>query len=348
MRHFAIAIFLQASLCAQSVVVTAPGAAQSEPQSASDVVATHPANLVFVSDGGTGGAGSGFVCEFHGKPALITNIHVVAGMRAPRFTGLDNIPVKVAGNPACAVGHDILHYALPPDAPIPKLRVAPKLEDVAAIGDKVFVLGNSEGARVIAPLSGTISGLGPDLIEVTAEFVPGNSGSPIIHAKSGLVIGIATYLKMRDQKWISGDSKDAKIRRFGYRLDSVKNWQPVDWTVFTKERAEVEKIQQLTIDLANLLGDMKDGRINFAAHKNPAIATHINNFRDKISSRLSATDHAAAVNSFLRFMRSVSQQDITDANTRVRYDYFRRTVADEKQVRTLFTEIFDKLVKELR
>ena len=323
---------------------------QGAPKTASALVAEHAANLVFVSDGETGGAGSGFVCEFQGKPALLTNIHVVAGMRAPTFKRLDNTVMKTVGNPASAVGHDILNYALSPDAPMPKLRAASKVGEVAAIGDEVFVLGNSEGARVIAPLSGTIVGIGPDLVEVTAEFVPGNSGSPIIHAKSGLVIGIATYLTVRDQKWLSGESKDKKVRRFGYRLDSVKNWQPVDWAVFEKERTELQRVQQLTSDLADLLRDMKDGIITFAAHKNHAIARHVKAFQEKVgtSSRVNAADHETAVTTFLKFMRSASQQDITDANSRMHYDYFRRAIAEEKQVRTLFTEIFDKLVKQLR
>lgn len=305
-------------------------------------------NLVFVADTGTGGAGSGFICEFRGKPALFTNIHVVAGMRAPQFTKLDKTPVQPAGAPSGAVGHDILYYPLPADTPAPKLRAAPRLEDVATIGDEIFVLGNSEGARVIAPLTGKLVGLGPDLIEVTAEFVPGNSGSPIIHAKTGTVLGIATYLSMRDQKFLSGDTQAPKIRRFGYRLDSVKNWQPVDWALFAQDRAELEKIQRLTADLIALLRDMRDGVIDPAAHKNPAIARHVATFSGKTggATRISEKDRADAVATFLRFMRSVSQQDIADATRRIRYDYFTRALSEEKAVRTQLAEVFDMLVKK--
>jgi hypothetical protein len=165
-----------------------------------------------------------------------------------------------------------------------------------------------------------------------------------------MVIGIATYLTVRDQKWLSGESKDAKVRRFGYRIDSVKQWQPVDWALFERDRLELQKVQQLTADLANLLRDMKDGDIIFAAHKNPAIAPHIRTFQEKVStsSRINAADYAAAVNTFLRFMRSASKQDVADANSRMRYDYFRRALTEENQVRALFVEIFDKLVKNLK
>lgn len=342
-----IATVMQATKAKEVPVAAAPPGA---PKTAAGLVSEFSGNLVFVADQKTGGAGSGFICEHGGEPALFTNTHVVAGMGAPVFKRLDNSIAATLGAPASAVGHDIMRYRLPPEVPMPKLRAAPDVGAIAAIGDEIFVLGNSEGARVIAPLTGTIAGLGPELIEVTAEFVPGNSGSPIIHAKTGFVIGIATYLTVRDQKFLSGESKNARVRRFGYRLDSVKQWQSVDWAVFERERLEVKKAEQLTTDLTRLLHDMKDGTITFSAHKNPAIARHVQAFQDKVSSssRINATDHAAAVSMFLKFMKSVSQQDITDANNRLRYDYFRRAIAEEKQVRTLFAEIFDKLVKQLK
>ena len=320
------------------------------PLKSSVFVSERGADLVFVSDESTRGAGSGFVCDYCGKPALITNIHVAAGMRAPQFTRLDKSGVATVGAPMAAVGHDILLYSLPLGTPLPKLRVSPNVEDVAAIGDEVFVLGNSEGARVITPLTGTISGLGPELIEVTAEFVPGNSGSPIVHAKSGTVIGIATYLTVRDKKWLSEENAQAKIRRFGYRLDSVKAWQAIDWATFAKERVEFEKVSQLTSDLARLLRDMGDGVIISTLHTNPAIATHVRSFMDKVgtSTRIHPADRLTAASNLLRFMRTVSQQDIAAASRNIHYDYFVRSLNDEKAVRIQFAEIFDKLVKEIK
>ncbi len=322
-------------------------AAAATAAAASAFVSEHSACLVFVEDKGTGSAGSGFICSFRGKPALFTNIHVVAGMRAPQFTRLDKSTVNTASLPASAIGHDILHYTLPVDSAPPKLLAAERVEDVAAIGDEVFVLGNSEGARVITPLAGKIAGIGPELIEVTAEFVPGNSGSPIIHAKSGTVIGIATYIRVRDKKWLSEENAEAKIRRFGYRLDSVKGWQPVDWASFAEERVVIEKIKNLTSDLALLLRDLKDGVIVSAAHTNPAISPHVRSFVDKVggTARVNPIDRRDAASTLFKFMRSVSQQDIRVAATRIRYDYFQRALSEEKLIRTQFTEVFDEIVK---
>ena len=165
-----------------------------------------------------------------------------------------------------------------------------------------------------------------------------------------MVLGIATYLSVRDQKWLSGESKETKVRRFGYRLDSVKSWQPVDATAFARDRAELEKVQRLTADLAKLLEDMRDGTITFAKHQNPMIAPHVKNFASKVgtSTRVNEVDRGAAVNTLLRFMRSVSQADVADAGKRIRYDYFLRGLAEEKLIRTQFTEFFDKLGKALK
>jgi hypothetical protein len=308
------------------------------------------ANLVFVSDTATQSAGSGFIADFEGKPALFTNIHVVAGMQAAKFTTLDQRVIQTVGVPVAAVGHDILRYSLAPDESTPRLRVATNAAEVAEIGDEVFVLGNSEGARVISPLAGKITGLGPELIEITAEFVPGNSGSPIIHAKSGSVIGIATYLSIRDKQWLSADNAQPRIRRFGYRLDSVTQWQPVDWPSFVREKAEFEKVTLLTGDLANLLRDMKDGVIQPTLHTNAAISPHVRTYTGKVggSTRVHQSDRMDAGATLMRFMRSASQQDISDLGSKFRYDYFQRQLATEKNIRTQFTEVFDELLKRMK
>ena len=99
---------------------------------------------------------------------------------------------------------------------------------------------------------GRIVGVGPNLVEVDAPFKPGNSGSPIIHLKSGKVTGIATYLTIR--KFDSATKLPVQtpiVRRFGYRVDSVKTWQPVQWPAFLAQARQMEAIDALTADLVS-------------------------------------------------------------------------------------------------
>jgi hypothetical protein len=311
-------------------------------------------SLVFVDDA-NGATGSGFICEFDGKPYLFSNIHVVSAMRSPSFTRLDRSPLRV-GAAAAAVAHDIVRYEVPAGAaeagkPLQAMKAA---ESVAAIGDDVIVLGNSEGAHVILPLVGKISGIGPNLVEVTAEFVPGNSGSPIIHKKTGQVIGLATYAVRRDMDWLSERTSDTekakKIRRFGYRIDSVQTWQPVNWRTFSSDVAEMERISGLTKSLAAVLDDIgDDGLISRGRHQHPAIRRQIEMFVDQISKRsVSSTDRLRSKQNFLADLRAASQNDLAAARSRVAYDYFRRSLGEEEKAREQFRTIFDRLMKAQR
>src|SRR5262249_41673522 len=147
----------------------------------------------------------------------------------------------------------------------------------ATIGDQVVVLGNAEGAGVINTIGGKIVGIGPNLVEVDAPFLPGNSGSPIVHLKTGKVIGVATYLTIR--KYDSATRRPVKepiVRRFGYRLDTVKIWQPVNWQAFYAQAGEMESNEKLTRDLVSFLRDLSiNGHVSRGVHTNPAIKSRI-------------------------------------------------------------------------
>ena len=330
------AIALAACLLAQFLL----RAAQTDEQAA-ELVKTYSGSLVFVED--KSGAGSGFVCSFGGRKFVFTNQHVVAGHSGASLTLLDQSLLKV-GQAAAAVGHDIMSLALLSDTKA--MGIMTEVEKNAAIGDDVVVLGNPEGARVIKPLVGKLVGIGPNLIEVTAEFVPGNSGSPILHLKSGKVIGVATYLTVREIDGITGRAAP-KVRRFGYRLDSVKQWQPVAWPAYNEEFAMIERIKERTHDLAALIKEMaRTGGVNATHHQNPVIRRPLDKFGEATSGKgLIPTDRARAVKDLMAAMRFASENDIEQANVRLRYDFFRRELSEEQQVRGQFYKIFDEMMK---
>ena len=317
----------------------------SAPLSASDLVKTHRSNLVFVTM--EGGAGSGFIANYGNGTYLITNAHVAAGAKGAVFKSLDGVQVEV-GAPAVAVGHDIFLMALKQGGnPIP---VMTGVDENATIGDDVVVLGNAEGAGVINTITGKIVGIGPNLVEVSAPFQPGNSGSPIIHLKTGKVIGVATYAIIR--KYDSATKQPVKepiVRRFGYRLDSVKKWEPVTWQSFNAQAAEIDSAEKLTKDLVTFLQDLsKDGTVNRGAHNNPAIKTRVDQWIDAKSRRLSARDSSMADQSLLSFLKVTCQSDITAAQQRITYDYFRRQLDEQQKERTEIASYFGKIIESLR
>jgi hypothetical protein len=252
------------------------------------------------------------------------------------------------GTPAIATGHDIFLATLAPGKPAIEIMIG--VDQNAAVGDGVVVLGNAEGGGVINTIIGKIVGIGPDRVEVDAPFQPGNSGSPIIHLKSGKVIGVATYLTIK--KYDSATKEvlaTPVVRRFGYRLDSVKKWEPVAWPAFYAQAGEMEKVEQLTADLEKFLIDIaKDSRVSLGVHNNPAIKPRIDQWQASKKGRsLSAKDLAQINLNFLAFIKSACRSDTTAAQTRMTYDYFQRQLTGEQQIRGEMAEIFDKIIKDL-
>lgn len=148
------------------------------------------------------------------------------------------------------------------------LEVMQQVDKNVSIGDDVLVLGNSQGSGVVTEISGKVTGIGPELVEVDAKFVAGNSGSPIIHVKTGKVIAIATFAVIRKLDTLGKDSQFTEIRRFGYRLDTVPKWEFRQWDGFQKEGDTVAEVERKSESLIILLRDIfDDGIVNARLHQ---------------------------------------------------------------------------------
>jgi hypothetical protein len=308
------------------------------------LVQKHRASLIFVEGGG--GSGSGFICQTKDGDFLLTNQHVVAPMPSFRLTRLDRTPIPT-GAMAGAVGHDIMRFAIgKPEAPLVAME---NVDTEATIGDAIVVLGNTEGARVIQPLPGTIVGIGPDRIEVSANFLPGNSGSPIIHVKSGKVIGIATYL-MTGRFTEFRDDRREVIRRFGYRIDSVKQWQPIHWPSFQNERLAMDKVEGLTMDFVGLIREMSGKAApNSIAYKNASLSRAVRDLETTWARRqISAVDRERAANGFFSTIRALSQSDVYQARQTFRYAYFQEGLKEQAEIREEMYKLFDQILKARR
>ena len=202
---------------------------------------------------------------------------------------------------------------------------------------------------MINTITGKIVGLGPQLVEVDAPFQPGNSGSPIIHLKSGKVIGVATYAIIRKYDPSTKEPvKEPVIRRFGYRLDSIKTWQPVAWPAFSAQAAEMEALEKLTGDLGNFLDDLAhNGHVTRGANSNPVIKNRIDSWLDDRAKRLSPRDAAMADQSFLSFLKITCQNDVTAARQHLTYDYFQRGLVDQQRERNEISGVFDEIIQNL-
>lgn len=313
---------------------------KAQPTPAPDFVKQHRSAFIVVK--GRDGAGSGFVCRMGGLPWVFTNAHVLAGARETKLTRLDNTQLTpgavFAGGP-----RDIMRIGLAADHPT-SLEVTTDFDKEVAINDEVEVIGNSDGADVVTTLKGVVVGLGADRVEVSAEFIPGNSGSPIIHTKTGKVIGIATYLTRRREQFSSDPAQKDKIvvRRFGYRIDNVTQWEPVFWAAFQADAERIRRIEVLTADILHLLRTGSSSGIETEALRR--IAVNWLAIRNRPQS--SEADLRTANTRLLSDLRSLVRADITQAEAQLRYSYFREQLKNERQIRDKMFEDFDKLVKQ--
>jgi len=190
-----------------------------------------------------GGKGSGFLMEEKGQMYVVSNLHVLmSGL--PEVTLLDGRKLK-AGKLWVSEERDLGRVEVSGE----NLKGLSMRQDSPELNSPVEVNGNSDGAGVVTHLKGKVLGVGPDLLEVDAPFVQGNSGSPILD-KQGRVLAVASYATMdRDPgNWLKEDSRFGKIRRFGYRLNGV-TWKEMSWDALGKRVRMLEDMERFCYEL---------------------------------------------------------------------------------------------------
>jgi len=193
-------------------------------------------------------AGSGFIAKMDGKTYIFTNQHVIMGADSIEFKTVTGEQLKPLGV-ELALKRDIARL------PIADRQDALIISDKVAMGIPLAVFGNSEGGGVATELYGNVTGLGADLVEVSAEFVSGNSGSPVLTLDKE-VIGIASYVRYSEPSTMKEGTKfENKVRRFCYRLTDI-NWFPVNWRYYNSKYGKPYLEVQNTMDsLGAIIGD---------------------------------------------------------------------------------------------
>ncbi|MBN1670304.1 MAG: trypsin-like peptidase domain-containing protein [Kiritimatiellae bacterium] len=198
------------------------------------------------------GRGTGFLCRIGEDRYIITNTHVIEAAKSINLSttqGRKFRPDKIE----LADNQDLARLHIP-DEDVETLKMAG--ED-PAIGARVYVYGDSGGMQSITKLSGDVKGLGPDVVEISAEFVQGNSGGPILDYKSD-VLGVATFIvKPAKGEWHTKDTPFDKPRRFGVRLTGRIKWIEVPYPRFFAEASALRDVDSFMQDMhhvSKLLG----------------------------------------------------------------------------------------------
>ncbi len=135
--------------------------------------------------GGGAITGTAFAATVDGTDLLLTNAHVVAGVRSLGVRPLDGGPgVTVASwQPSRVADVAVLELADPADLP-PPLALA---DTAARRGDPVRTVGFPSGLPFTA--AGPVASVAPDRLELDLEVAPGASGSPVLDSRTGRVVG---------------------------------------------------------------------------------------------------------------------------------------------------------------
>jgi hypothetical protein len=167
-------------------------------------------------------SGSGFVCEMDGKRYFLTNKHVVSAQQRVAAFFCNGQQLKF-GRMEIAENADLVRFAVSSNQPAFKIAA-----DEPKMNERISVFGNSDAKGVLTENTGRIVGIGPGELEVTANFVHGNSGSPLVNA-NGEVLGVATYaVKDFDpDDWVKAETRYAKVRRFALRMNGYV-WKKSD------------------------------------------------------------------------------------------------------------------------
>jgi hypothetical protein len=212
-------------------------------------------------------------------------------------------------------------------------------------------LGNSLGSDVVTEIPGKVTGVGPDLIEVDAKFVHGNSGSPIVHVKTGKVLAIATFVVARKLSSLDRDSNFDEIRRFGFRLDNATAWEYPGWNRLVSEAETLKRIRRVTDDLLAVALDMyDDGYVSLDPHQGPdnVVRPYVTEYLRVVSGR-SATSDADILNAKQRLFRNLiylSRKDLSDLDLGTFTEWHRKRGKEELNnrefLRGKFTELANR------
>ncbi len=237
------------------VMMWSAGSAWGQAQNTvGDLFQLYGKSLVIVE--GKEGSGSGALLAIKGGNYILTNIHVLAENPGVTFTSASGKKLTV-GDPEFAQGHDIAR--LTTNEKLTPLPVMTRVDQTVKIGDDIVIFGNSKGEGVFAPLEGHVTAIGPRRIEIDAAIVHGDSGSPIIHVKSGKVIGIVTYATRTVLKVEEEGSKLAAVRKFGFRIDSVQGWDERTAEQFQTEWKGMQLVERRTKDLITIYESLVKG-----------------------------------------------------------------------------------------
>ena len=223
----------------------------------------------------------------------------------------------------------------------------PDIDQNVASGDQVVVLPSLTGTRVGGLIRGRIDSVAPQSISLKSSIDGANLGSPVIHLKSGKILGIAGY----SHEIASEDTGEDSSRLLGtdnrlvYRLDGLNNWQPVGWTDFAREGLALAPIQQRTNRMMALLEDIRNtGDVTFEKYEaeDDPLKDLVAELNDHLKQAHMGGDYYRQTKQlFLSYLEDFCEHDLNDLGSPPLTSF-------HKSILTAQTEVRAAIVKQLK
>ncbi|WP_309398157.1 S1 family peptidase [Cerasicoccus maritimus] len=254
---------------------------------------------------------SGFFCKIRGREFIITSLQALTEQSQLRIRTSDGTPVKTKEIYA-AFGHDIAMISV--DESLASLVADELVDDDTSVGQQVVIPGNKLGGGVITQVQGEVTAIAPDRISLKADFVPGNTGSPVINLKTGEVIAVAA--KVEDGK---------QTEWFGYRIDNVSQWEQLSWYKWQRQFELVSKFSDDSLAIYHYLSN------NNAFYNNRELRSLYDDYLETVSDKKQSADYyERQTRLFVQHMINFANRELEDVKKTQFYDYF-MTTANPKQ-----------------
>jgi len=297
-------------------------------------------------------AGTGFVAKMHGQFFIITNQHVLSGNKKFSMTSMDGTPYPTTGAMYGAKDYDVAMVQIPESAAKYYLEIEDDDQNHTKADEFVTVPGNADGTGVPVQIHGRLVGIGPDKVEVTAMFIHGNSGSPIIYRPTGKVIGIATEVRITSMDELKTAAHADSHHWLGYRLDNIPaatGWVKMDWAQFSDQGLKIQKIE----DVAEFMIELLDKPTAINHSDDPQIQAAIDTYKKNSADALTADGHLAnekdaedyvrALKNFVNQIHSLATDNMKSLSYQSLYPYHATRLKEQQE---LWAEL-DKPIADL-
>jgi hypothetical protein len=194
-----------------------------------------------VSIKGDNAQGDGFLMRSPDGTFVVTHLHLLAANPNVKLFTSSGEAITVLGLKG-AVDRDLAMFSIQDNNYAYLPAPADPAPDLQA-GDQLIIPDIGAEAGVLAGKLGRLVGMSPERIDFDNGMGLGSSGAPVIHVKSGTVLGIVTTQKQVDvsdrlaQAWAANPApgSSAIIPYYGLRLSGVTGWETYDAQRFLEE-----------------------------------------------------------------------------------------------------------------